>query len=53
MTRECFFCGSLLLDMVDNDVFTGAGQSKDFEFYSTSMEEIEMMQHGEEEWKIK
>jgi len=24
LTRECFYCGALLLDMIDNDVYTGA-----------------------------
>lgn len=52
MTRECFYCGSLLLDMVDNDVF--AASSKDYEFYSISQEEAsQIASFGEEEWRIK
>ena len=48
MTRECFYCGSLLLDMVDNDVF--AASSKDYEFYSISQEEAsQIASFGEED----
>mmetsp|Transcript_34578 Transcript_34578/g.52887 ORF Transcript_34578/g.52887 Transcript_34578/m.52887 type:complete len:87 (+) Transcript_34578:2436-2696(+) len=34
LTRECFFCGSLLIDMVDNDIMegeTGPTQVDEFE----------------------
>ena len=40
--------------MIDNDVFTGSGQSKDYEFYSVSQEEANQIASiGEEEWRIK
>lgn len=40
--------------MIDNDVFTASGQSKDYEFYTQSQEEInQIASMGEEEWKIK
>lgn len=39
--------------MVDNDVMTG-DNGKDFEFYSTSLEDIKKIQNsGEDEWLIK
>lgn len=54
LTRECFYCGSLLLDMVDNDVFNVTGVSKDYEFFQVSLEDAQAIaQHGEDEWKIK
>lgn len=52
LTKECFFCGSLLMDMIDNDVFTGA--SKDYEFYSATQDDIiQLASLGEEEWRIR
>ena len=40
--------------MIDNDVFGGAGLSKDYEFYQASAEEANAIsQYGEEDWKIK
>ena len=39
--------------MVDNDVMTG-DNGKDFEFYSTSLEDIKKIQNSaEDEWLIK
>lgn len=54
LTKECFFCGSLLMDMIDNDVFTGASSNKDYEFYSASQDDIiQLASMGEEDWRIK
>lgn len=53
LTRECFFCGSLLIDMVDNDVVLT--QHLDFarEFEQTSRDEIERLgKMGDEDWSI-
>lgn len=35
LTRECFYCGSILIDMIDNDVVAiGNEQNREYEFFS-------------------
>lgn len=43
LTRECFYCGSILIDMVDNDVAitSHTDYAKDFEI--TNKDEIERL----------
>lgn len=56
MTRECFFCGSMLIDMVDNDI-----EVKDEDFANEDEEVIEPVEakksklHSkliQDEWEI-
>lgn len=51
LTRECFYCGSILIDMVDNDIFLGNEAGRDYEFFSQE-EAQQIAALGEEEWKI-
>lgn len=51
LTRECFYCGSTLIDMIDNDIFVGNEAGKDYEFFSQE-EAKQIAALGEEEWKI-
>lgn len=32
LTRECLFCGCLLIDMIDNDIVSD--QNREYEFYN-------------------
>ena len=54
LTRECLFCGCILIDMIDNDIVTDS--NKDFEFYQQNNEENSnaLMPNNEddEEWDI-
>jgi len=51
LTQECFYCGSLLLDMIDNDVFNAP--SKDLEFGSINEDALQYVNQMEEEWRIR
>lgn len=31
LTKECLFCGCIMIDMIDNDI--SSEMNKDFEFY--------------------
>ena len=51
LTKECFYCGSMLIDMIDNDVFTE--HNKDYEFYQGDNSEAQQIaSFAAEEWKI-
>lgn len=52
LTRECLFCGSILLDMIDNDIKTDQG--KDYEFYNGEDDKDQVIGANldEEEWDI-
>ncbi len=56
LTRECFYCGLTLIDMIDNDVFQDSskngGMAGEYEFFSQE-EALQIASIGEEEWKIK
>ena len=53
LTRECFYCGSILIDMVDNDVvFTGnADFARDYELFNKDEAE-QIARLGEKDWQI-
>jgi len=49
LTKECLFCGSLLIDMVDNDIIT----ESNYEFYQEELAGGGILGNVEEdEWKI-
>jgi hypothetical protein len=53
LTRECLFCGCILIDMIDNDIVTDS--NKDFEFYQQSNDEAQNLlgnNDDDEEWEI-
>jgi hypothetical protein len=53
LTRECLFCGCILIDMIDNDIVTDS--NKDFEFYQQSNDEGQNLlgnNDDDEEWDI-
>ena len=50
LTRECLFCGSILIDMIDNDL-TGE-QSRDYDFYEGENQQLLGMGGDDDEWNI-
>lgn len=56
LTRECFYCGTTLIDMIDNDIFQDSSKAggipSEYEFFNHE-EAQQIANIGEEEWKIK
>ena len=52
LTRECLFCGCILIDMIDNDITVE--NSKDYEFYNANEDQNNLLGNGEDddEWDI-
>lgn len=50
LTKECLFCGVLLIDMIDNDIKSEA--NKDFEFYQQEEAGGLLGSVDDDEWSI-